>query len=162
MDATYIGAEDMCHHRASGWHQKYNTTFRTTHRCSFFSTYHSDYDSTKPHSHTFTYQVQYNINQHTLWYKTSTKLEVKPSCKKFMISNPPWNEINSQAKWKLAQNELYCGVVASWSLFCLLMFEWCLDNVLCNVPFCYVMKIIFCLRKNCLLYIIFYVWPLYH
>ena len=32
--------------------------FRTTHRCSFFSTYHSDYESTKPHSHYFTYQVQ--------------------------------------------------------------------------------------------------------
>lgn len=46
-----------------------------------------------------------------------------------MISNPAWNEINSQAKWKLAQNELYFGVVASWSLFCLFMFEWWLDNI---------------------------------
>ena len=35
--------------------------FRTTHRCSFFSTYHSDYESTKPHSHYFTYQVQWKV-----------------------------------------------------------------------------------------------------
>jgi hypothetical protein len=32
--------------------------FRTTYRCSFFSTYHSDYESTTSRSHPFTYQVQ--------------------------------------------------------------------------------------------------------
>ncbi len=55
LDATYTDAKDISKHESSRW-QKYDITLL---RCSFFSTYYSDYDITKPHCHKFTYQVQY-------------------------------------------------------------------------------------------------------
>ena len=57
LDATYTDAKDISKHDASGW-QKYDISVL---RCSFLSTYHSDYDTTKPHSHKFTYQGQYKL-----------------------------------------------------------------------------------------------------
>ena len=57
LDATYTDAKDKSEHEASGQH-KYDITLL---RCSFFSTYHSDFDPTKPYGHKFTYQVQYKL-----------------------------------------------------------------------------------------------------
>ncbi len=83
-------------------------------------------------------QVQYNLIN-TLY---DTKL--RPNLKWnlhiislwYQIHHEMWNGINSQAKWMLSQNELYFGVVAIWSLFCLFMFEWRLDNI--HLPCSYV------------------------
>ncbi len=76
MDGTYTDAEDICEHQAPGWHQKYYLTFWTTHRCSFFLHiplrlwYHQTSQSP------FHIPSTVLVNQHILWHKTSTKLEV--------------------------------------------------------------------------------------
>ena len=106
MDGTYTDAEDICEHQAPGWHQKYYLTFRTTHRCSFFSTYHLDYDSTKPHSHPFTYQLQYKLIN--ILYDTKLQPNLKCSLHVKVYdtkSTMKWNQFSGKmkacTKWNL-------------------------------------------------------------
>ena len=80
--------------------------FRTTHRCSFFSTYHLDYDSTKPHSHPFTYQLQYKLIN--ILYDTKLQPNLKCSLHVKVYdtkSTMKWNQFSGKmkacTKWNL-------------------------------------------------------------
>ncbi len=68
-------------------------------------------------------QVQYNLintlYDTKLWPNLKWNLHIISLW--YQIHHEMWNGINSQAKWMLSQNELYFGVVAIWSLFCLFM-----------------------------------------